>query len=409
MENKCLSVKAHFQSPSSFRRFSANKNCSFSEIKAQISHYLPPNTVIDALQYADDEGDWVSVDTEEEWSEALFVQAKNPSNTVLKINVFNKKADSISSSNSSQPQKVQQPQQQPTTIVPVKQETKPVQPTQQPTVVNTVVHYGVTCDGCGQSPVRGDRHKCTSCPDYDLCGPCLQSKKHPQHNFTTYHVPVHIHSQPQTQIQAQPLNLGIICDGCKKTNFPGMRYKCMQCPDFDLCLGCFQRGTHSFHNFKIITPSVSPFVPVNTLPTTVTQIYTKPNTTVVQAQPVQQQPAEIKVPEQEIVTIDSTADNNKEEEIITVKITEEPKEEVVEQQQQEEVVVADKQQEEQPQPQQEQQLPQQQEGSVDDYSIEAQMLGEMGFNKRDLCIALLKKYNGDLGRVVAEYFSAQEM
>jgi hypothetical protein len=34
------------------------------------------------------------------------------------------------------------------------------------------MHYGVTCDSCGQSPIVGRRHKCSACPDFDLCERC---------------------------------------------------------------------------------------------------------------------------------------------------------------------------------------------------------------------------------------------
>lgn len=34
------------------------------------------------------------------------------------------------------------------------------------------VHPGVTCDSCGLSPIRGNRYKCSVCPDYDVCSTC---------------------------------------------------------------------------------------------------------------------------------------------------------------------------------------------------------------------------------------------
>ena len=38
------------------------------------------------------------------------------------------------------------------------------------------IHHGVECDGCGASPIRGLRFKCTTCPDYDLCRTCYRHR-----------------------------------------------------------------------------------------------------------------------------------------------------------------------------------------------------------------------------------------
>jgi len=42
-----------------------------------------------------------------------------------------------------------------------------------------VVHHGITCDGCQQSPITGVRFKCRTCPDYDLCEACEAKNVHP--------------------------------------------------------------------------------------------------------------------------------------------------------------------------------------------------------------------------------------
>jgi hypothetical protein len=37
------------------------------------------------------------------------------------------------------------------------------------------VHDGISCDGCGALPLRGVRHRCAFCPNYDLCATCLEA------------------------------------------------------------------------------------------------------------------------------------------------------------------------------------------------------------------------------------------
>lgn len=52
------------------------------------------------------------------------------------------------------------------------------------------VHVGVTCDGCGQSPLTGRRWKCSTCANYDLCDACFEtrSKLHmAEHSFAEVH------------------------------------------------------------------------------------------------------------------------------------------------------------------------------------------------------------------------------
>jgi hypothetical protein len=55
---------------------------------------------------------------------------------------------------------------------------------QQPQqTTSNVVHLNVVCDNCQQNGIRGLRHKCCVCPDYDLCDSCIAIKP-PVHDTT---------------------------------------------------------------------------------------------------------------------------------------------------------------------------------------------------------------------------------
>ena len=41
-----------------------------------------------------------------------------------------------------------------------------------------VVHVGVACDGCGESPILGVRYKCAVCKDFDYCANCEEKLDH---------------------------------------------------------------------------------------------------------------------------------------------------------------------------------------------------------------------------------------
>ncbi len=54
---------------------------------------------------------------------------------------------------------------------------------------------------------------------------------------------------------AQPaLHAGVQCDGCE-CEIRGYRYKCIECPDFDLCFQCEMKKLHGDHMMiRIVKP-----------------------------------------------------------------------------------------------------------------------------------------------------------
>jgi len=54
------------------------------------------------------------------------------------------------------------------------------------------VHAHVVCDGCGTTPIVGNRYKCQVCRDFDLCESCEQKGVHPaSHDMLKLRVPQH--------------------------------------------------------------------------------------------------------------------------------------------------------------------------------------------------------------------------
>ncbi|KAL5460258.1 hypothetical protein EMCRGX_G033690 [Ephydatia muelleri] len=100
------------------------------------------------------------------------------------------------------------------------------------------LHPRVTCDGC-KGPVCGIRYKCSVCPNYDLCSACKGKGGHAEHKMTAI-------KSPQDRCHS-----GVTCDACKGPIY-GTRFKCIVCPDYDLCYDCKQSGCHKEHKTTTI-------------------------------------------------------------------------------------------------------------------------------------------------------------
>ncbi|XP_026465287.1 LOW QUALITY PROTEIN: sequestosome-1-like [Ctenocephalides felis] len=78
-------------------------------------------------------------------------------------------------------------------------------------------------------------------------------------NITTEPRRLYIYLEPTQNNPSNPSNpnnnvhhVGVVCDGCGGEIY-GYRYKCVECPDFDLCSRCESNGVHSEHCFLRLT------------------------------------------------------------------------------------------------------------------------------------------------------------
>ncbi|KAJ3123163.1 hypothetical protein HK098_002128 [Nowakowskiella sp. JEL0407] len=134
---------------------------------------------------------------------------------------------------------------------------------------NRKLHFGVTCDECGELNIEGSRYKCLSCTDYDLCSSCVYTPpRNTSSSHQLYHSTVkitHSFENPFTtssgslrsdlgkwiissinlDLNKSGVHCGVICRACNE-EICGTRYACLQCEDYDLCRTC-QLSSHAIH------------------------------------------------------------------------------------------------------------------------------------------------------------------
>ncbi|KAH9906624.1 hypothetical protein F4778DRAFT_588234 [Xylariomycetidae sp. FL2044] len=129
-----------------------------------------------------------------------------------------------------------------------------------------IVHNAI-CDGC-DTYIRGVRHKCIDCPDWDYCADCVENAAfiHPDHRFVAVYEPI----KSSSRSGARSTHFGICCDGplCSSSQggskyIVGVRYKCAVCHDTDFCATCeaspanTHNKTHPLIKFKTPVRHVS--------------------------------------------------------------------------------------------------------------------------------------------------------
>lgn len=142
----------------------------------------------------------------------------------------------------------------------------------------------IKCDGCSET-ITGFRARCTEaeCPDYDLCLQCFSDPDRPHPNEHTFEILKMTVDDGGAVTSCQSLGTladvahkslssdsfhNADCDMCQKT-IRGTRWKCLDCPDWDCCEGCFgnAQAIHPFHRLVPITDSslLSPELPAQYL------------------------------------------------------------------------------------------------------------------------------------------------
>ena len=141
--------------------------------------------------------------------------------------------------------------------------------------IQTPSHEGIKCKVCKKFNFSNDRYKCLECQDFDLCGDCFEArisikphvKGHPMVRYTgpneIFGDFVENESVTYEKLKEQfngVVHETVTCDGCNTEQIVGLRLKCDECNDFDLCSTCFEKkvekNDHKSDHFILICYSV---------------------------------------------------------------------------------------------------------------------------------------------------------
>ena len=72
-------------------------------------------------------------------------------------------------------------------------------------------------------------------------------------NFNKHNKHIFFDNLDQNDEQEEKIHQGIECDGCGMNPIRGPRFKCLDCPDYDICEDCYSKETHNEHNMQRIS------------------------------------------------------------------------------------------------------------------------------------------------------------
>jgi hypothetical protein len=179
-----------------------------------------PNLSSIGFSWVDDENDTVVINSDEELTEALRIMVTEGKG-YLRFKV------------------VTVPSQLSTSVSPA-------------ATFGTITHIGVTCDICGVSPIKGSRFKCTGgSENHDLCETCEGNNSNDCHPTLKIYHPGQFLSNMAVLLQEKgrqesglQCHRGVVCDGCSRRDFKGLRFKCTERNDFNLCEACEGQDSH---------------------------------------------------------------------------------------------------------------------------------------------------------------------
>ncbi|KIJ66196.1 hypothetical protein HYDPIDRAFT_186653 [Hydnomerulius pinastri MD-312] len=147
----------------------------------------------------------------------------------------------------------------PATSLPILPLSNRISPTPSQTGAGASASWCFVC----RTSFTGVWYGCVKCPWHAVCPGCFSKSHHSAHtlSFGPSHVvqqrspaviPVPVLTPPPSTRDASehaelPVHRGVICDRCDKT-IVGVRHKCLDCPDYDLCTTCIESGSSEKHN-----------------------------------------------------------------------------------------------------------------------------------------------------------------
>lgn len=110
-------------------------------------------------------------------------------------------------------------------------------------------HVNIICNNCKNKDFQGDRYKCYTCPGYDLCSKCYEFKKfEAPHKINHPMIYIGFPVKPEKNHLMNLIleNKDVFqkyfpdehqnkCDSCGLDPIKGLRIKCDECHDYDLC------------------------------------------------------------------------------------------------------------------------------------------------------------------------------